>query len=98
MKTMVTNKTLVSCAVATGLGLGLGLGLGSTAATADPVVTFKIQDVGSNSMGSGGYLAATDGVSGSFAFNPNYTNVKNYFGGSAPITATLPPSIIRLNF
>jgi len=76
MKAMTTKKTVISYTVAAVLGLG------SKAAITDPVVGFKIQDVGSNTMGSGGYSSTTDGISGAFSFASMYLNVANYSGAS----------------
>lgn len=76
------NKKLLSSAVLTAMGLGMA----ATTAQAASVTHFTLADVGSNSMGSGGYLSATDGVVGAFGFTTKYCNVKTYSNCASKFT------------
>ena len=74
------KKSILSTAV---LGaMGLSATVGSQIALGAAVTGFTITDVGSNTAGSGAYSSATDGVSGAFAFDSKYLNVKTYPGAS----------------
>jgi hypothetical protein len=68
------KKSVLSTAV---LG-AMGLAAGGAQATSFSFTGLTISDVGSNSMGGGGYLSTTDGTSGAFAFSPNILNAVNY--------------------
>lgn len=84
------KKSVLSTAVVTAMGVAAGLATTtvSTTASAATVTGFTIADVGSNTMGSGGYSTALDGLGTSFQFSSKYTNVKNY-SGAQPFTGNV---------
>ena len=74
------KKSMLSTAIVTAMGVATGLAAMTTSPTASAaaVTGFTIKDVGSNTMGSGGYSSTLDGVSGAFTFSSAYLNAKTY--------------------